>query len=135
MRHERAIIVTLAYIIGFTSAFIAYGIHPNTDPQPTNSEVQNVAGIATAIPERLITQDDVILDSRGLFVIRDGEEYPVSAYLRSGVEPGPGYHVSIDSISLTNNGRRLYYCAQETIEEVGCTGYIYDVAKHTIRSY
>lgn len=135
MRHERAIIVTLAYVIGFTSAFIAYGVQPVTDLQPTNKDVQNAAGIVTAVPERLITQDDVVLDSRGLFVIRDGEEYPVSAQLRADVEAGPGYHVSIDSISLVNNGRFLYYCAQETFEEIGCTSYVYDVAKHSVRTY
>lgn len=138
MRHERAIVLTLAYIIGFTTAYIAFGISTDDAGERivrSASQSQNVASVMTAMPEPLITTDDVGLDDRGLYVVLDGEEQFVSGILPEGAEPGAGYHVSIDVLSLANDGRLLYYCAQESFEQEGCTEYVYNVAKHSIRAY
>lgn len=139
MRHERAFLVALAYVIGFTTAFIAFGVSSDTiTDQISYTGSQNVAAVAatmTAVPEPIITTQDVGLDERGLYVMRDGEEYFVSARLPQGSEPGAGYHVSIDRLTLTNDGRLLYYCAQEDFDQEGCTEYVYDVLDHSVSEY
>ena len=136
MRHERAILLVLAYVIGFTTSFIAFGVAEDslTDELSYVSS-QNMAAVMTAVPDPIITTDDVWLDSRGLYVVRDGEEYFVSGRLPAGAEPGPGYHVSIDRLSLSNDGRLLYYCAQEVFDQDPCTEYVYDVLDHSVRTY
>lgn len=134
MKHERATLVALAYFIGITAGFIGFGLSGTESVQQVSySGFQNTASVMTAIPQPLITTDDVILDDRGLFVVKGGEEYIVSARLPEGVAPGTGYHVSVDELSLSNDGRLLQYCVQESFDQEGCTSYVYDVANHTVR--
>ncbi len=138
MRHERAMLIVLTYIIGFTTSFIAFGITGDTGAIHEFAEqktLQNAAAVMTAVPEPIITTDDVGLDNLGLYVMRDGEQYFVSGSLPAGAETGPGYHVSIDRISLSHDGRLLYFCAQETFDQKDCTEYVYDVLKHATHPY
>ena len=138
MRHERAIVLVLAYVIGFTTAFIAFGVASDsatTGVAYNAASTQNAAAVMTAVPKPLITTDDVGLDDRGLYVVRDGEEYFASLRLPTDVEPKTGYHVSVDYLSLSNDGRLLYYCAQESFDQEGCTEFVYEVANHSIRRY
>lgn len=139
MRHEQVVILVLAYVIGFTTAFIAFGLNQEDQSLSTNSVT--TVSVVEASPESGSTQEaaarieyeDVHLDEQGLYIERNEEVVFVSAPYTDGVEPGAGYHVSVDAYVLADDGTTLHYCAKETPEDEKCNRYEYNILAHTVR--
>lgn len=137
MSHEKAILVFLAYFNGFIAAFIAFGLTTSTEyvvteqvvekhEQKETSQMENETKIEEQGVEVYFKDDD-------LFVNVGGEEQPVSAKLNERVTPGPGFHVSIPDFQLSPDGKYLYYCEQQQLQENMCHEYLYVVGEHVLR--
>ncbi len=137
MRHEQVAILVLAYIIGFTTAYIAFGI--SFDP------AEGSVTIAEPVPISLYktTTDNVeannntvagvLFTDSGMFSTLGGEEAVVSGKLTDEIEPGPGFHSAIPFYEVSPDGRFIYYCEQQMNNDAECSDYIYDVANNVIR--
>ncbi len=124
IRHEQAIAVCLAYVIGFTTAFIGFGLN-----QDRHGEWKKVApeeaAPASAVNAASGFAVEVVKKDGGLFMLKDGQERIISA-VSSGNESGPGYHRAIVAASVSPSGRYIHYCAETDGEDV-CTNFVYSV--------
>lgn len=128
MKHERATITFLAYIIGFTTAFIGFGIDYSSQATTPASSVQTTA-------KESVDTISLIKNSEGLFVNMDGTKRVLSAQVIGAVQQH-GYHKDIVSSAVSNSGRYVYYCALHEVDAEFCVQYIYDTevdATHLVK--
>lgn len=135
MRHENIVLVVLSYIIGFTTAYIAFGIAPDITHQaaytpghanePEFSTDKNDAHDDSPI--------DIFITEDGMFADVAGSERVISGKLRDGVTTGPGFHVSIPRYEPSPEGEYVYYCEQQSSSENVCHEYLYLVQEHLIK--
>lgn len=136
-RHEKVFLILIAYVIGFTTAFIAFGInvfpasvsvHKNIDPMlqasvnvlEQDSESQNEATIT-----------EIGYDDEGLYAIYQGEKIILTAKKdvlgasAIATEEIPGfYHYVLEAV-LSPNGQFVYFCEQLSEEAVTCDPYVF----------
>ncbi len=138
-RHERAFVVMASYVIGFTSAFIAFGINHFT---PTDVIVMSdtITQIATQQPAMQPRQGQsysasIRVEPAGLVVVSEAGKRLLSArkdspYLASVIsaEPQPGLAVKIIEAELSRDSRFVYFCEQLTPDSQSCTAYVYSIA-------
>ena len=137
-RHERAAITIVAYIIGFTTAYIAFGVtqlHPSV---PNILPVKNSAAVVQATAQKSVkttkTVNSAELTPAGLFAVVNGKERIVSATQASpanGTLP-EGYNVSIEDYAMSPDGMYLYYCEVPSKKVNSCRPYVYSVADDTV---
>ncbi len=159
-KHEKAILVALAYIVGFTSGFIAFGMS-----QPDAHIVEEVA-LMNTIPvsnadthpnlpaDTLATvdtpqQDDTesVVTEKGtrvyyqndrLYVSVDGAVNLLSVAknsLSSAVAAAfstQGTHISIPKYLASPDGKYVFFCEQQQ-ETDSCIGFVYDVTGTVIQ--
>lgn len=135
-RHERAIIVAASYVIGFTSAYIAFGVaatdyqHKITLP-PTQPQTETTV----AEEERTVLR----LEETGLVAVTEDLERLLSAHRSSplaanvvGATPEPGMAHSLVEAELSRDGAYVYFCEALTADAQTCDPYVYDVAADTL---
>lgn len=139
IRHEKAILVVLSYVIGFLTAFILYGPCTDSDintPVPTNT----VADVTVSEPTiKRTTNNDIYSYQNGqLRVFNKGEvrvltaaHDPFSSYLPNNNEPY-STHYDMSATGLSPEGRFLYFCIQENPDENYCAGYVYEFATNVV---
>jgi len=129
MRHERIVLVILSYIIGFTTAFIGYGI-----PSSSNSadEVSKDSFAASALGAAKSKNTTLMENEKALYAVVDGKQKVVSGKLVDGITPGRGFHTAVPFRGVSPSGQYVYFCEQETEEQTECKEYIYDVDKHMV---
>lgn len=127
--HEQAIITALAYVIGFTTAYIAFAniSHPRPETAANPSRNYSAAVETARADDSSIAK--VLTTAEGLFVLRDGKERIIS--LQSASETGPGYHRSIAAASASTDGSFVHYCAVMD-DDQHCAHFIYDVRSDTV---
>lgn len=137
-RHERAIIVAASYVIGFTSAFIAFGAN-QTDTTTKNLNIisnhdsnYQTAAVVTA-PTRSY-EASVRIESDGLVVVTDDKERLLSArksspHLASVITSAaqPGLAVKVIEAELSRDSEYVYFCEQLTDDAENCSAYIYSI--------
>lgn len=139
MRHEQATITVLAYIIGFTTALIGFGLNNQTNDTiqqatVTKAAVTQYVKNAEQSPEVVgVDPSAVHLDTEGLYIQTENTQKFISVPYTEGVEPGPGYHVSVDAFVLSEDGTTLHYCAKDVPGDSSCTRYAYNVLAHSVR--
>lgn len=140
MRHEKIILVALSYVIGFTTAYIAFGITPDiTHKAYRTGEVVKANSVRTTAPSNTAEPSDtpsstrIVFKDDGMFVQTPEGEKVVSAKLRPNVLEGPGFHVAIPQYAVSPDGEYVYYCEQQTPETDECHNYLYVVDEHTVR--
>ncbi len=91
-RHERVALVVATYVIGFVTAFIAFGVTQLEDsvtfvyvPQAAQT-----AAIADAMPAATASVDSPVVSLRpeGLYLVRGAEEGLISAVTAEGGDDG-----------------------------------------------
>lgn len=143
MQHERAAIMALTFCIGFTTAFIGYGI-PTTSAPIAVTPVSNTqtASLADTQPARIVEPSyttggggqpasRVSLDTDGLWFIVAGEEYLVSpsTSLAPDIQEA---HTDIHQALARTDSSYLFFCA-ETLETAGlCEPRVFDLANFRI---
>lgn len=129
-RHERIALVIAAYVIGFVTAFIAFGLSSNTA-----QEVSTPTFTVSAAPNKAETKPKtgVAVGEDGLFVIVDNGERMISASRSTlganlvGSGPIPGFYAHIIDAEASRNGRFVYFCEQLLEESTTCDPYIYSL--------
>lgn len=138
-RHERIALVLAAYVIGFVTAFIAFGLTGDTlyevpDQTLTVSAAQN--------KDTVQPKTGVAVGEDGLFVIVDNGERMISASRTTlgasliGTGEIPGFYTSIIDAEASRNGRFVYFCEQLLDENTTCDPYVYSLdedALHPIK--
>lgn len=132
-RHEKVALVAIAYLIGFITAFIAFGvnkIHTGSETlvirhDTSNAEIQTEAHNAIT---------SVGLDEEGLFAVTSQRERLLSAdrdILNASVISStgePGFYYSIIDAEASRNGQFAYFCEQLLEEAAECDPYVYELA-------
>lgn len=129
-RHERVVGVLSAYIIGFTTAFIAFGV---SEMSPTVKFVEvptqaSTAAVINAVAEPEATVPAALavgVTEEGLEVVRDGVPTLVSAYVGDGGEDG--MHHSIYEYILSPEQDALYFCEVPTASAEACKPFVMDL--------
>ncbi|MCB9811872.1 hypothetical protein H6783_03080 [Candidatus Nomurabacteria bacterium] len=127
MKHEQATLVVLAYTIGFTTAFIAFGI--TTTVPATQYQVESIVDStqqATAITATLEERHD------GLFMVLGDTERVIAAKAYDELENKEGFYNAIVSATVSPSGQYAYFCSQLSSDDNFCLNYIYDADTDTV---
>ncbi len=127
MKNEQIILVVLAYVIGFTTAFIAFSL--DNKKEHINFveavDVKRVANVAQASSVSILNNEE------GLFVSKDGEERILSGKVL-GVSTEDGFHTGIASTNISPDGLYVHYCAEMDEGDNSCVNFIYSVAEDKV---
>ncbi len=139
-RHDRAIITVAAYVIGFATAYIAFGvdISPHTKIEhysnPAQHYVQSDSRTQGHIVSAVIEGDGLrvtfangerLLSARNL----KAESQVASVIASSGTS---GIHHAIVDAEISRNNKFVYFCEQLTVNAETCDPYIYEVEKDVL---
>lgn len=131
-RHEKIIIAVAAYVIGFSTAFIAFGVNQvnrSQEPYDTNAYVLP----ANEEPQIHHMKTAVSLAEEGLFAITQERKRILSANSNvleaSAIAAlgNSGFHYAIIDAEVSPNGQFVYFCEQLIPEAQTCDAYIYGV--------
>lgn len=123
-KHEQALLVALAYVIGFTTAFIAFKLSDDTRLYDLSANTHNLA--------RKDSQHfDVSIKHGDLLATKDGIDRVVSAKSDS-LEVEDGFHSEILSASISPDGRFMHYCVVVDPESDSCANFVYSTMEDII---
>ena len=132
MINERAIIVALSYIIGFTTAFIGFGITPDKLQKADYNRMTFDSVSDNFVRANLTaTTFNTYQSEDGLFIEIDGDERIITARA-TGAGKGPGFHYDIPHYETSPNMQFIHYCEQSTEIPTECTHYIYVTDNHIV---
>lgn len=147
-RHEKAALTAVAYVIGFTAAYILFGNFNSTSTPafvlPVDNSAAAVITATEAAPaaeepaEVVATPDFLVSYNAGkLEVSVNGEvkllSYnPATAELDSAAELTQGTHVGEVEYSVSKDNKFVFFCEQYVEAEDVCAGFVYDVAADKI---
>lgn len=145
-QHEKIGIVIAAYIIGFSTAFIAFGINNlKEEALPLVSSYQQSTWNNDVYAEYEEVTEGIIgvsVAQDGLFAVTAANERILSAnqaVLSASVIDSSdlsGYYYEIIDAEASPNGMFVYFCEQLTAESETCDPYIYsleDDSVHTVK--
>lgn len=127
MKNEKAIITSLAYIIGFTTAFIGFGLQ-SSEPLMTNNTAQVFVAADKNTEPAIASRVEVT--EEGLFYVDSTGNHVISVYESELESPKPGYHSSVTTAQLSPDGSYVHYCVIETSASPVCTNYLYSTGVH-----
>lgn len=131
-RHEKIIITIAAYVIGFVTAYIAFGINVT---EPTNTVIVHKEKTVT---EKL--DSSILLNKSGLFYTKNGNMQILTANAASlgsalvDLEPTSGFHYEVIEALLSPNDQYVYFCEQLLSSVPECNPFIYDTEKNVIHT-
>lgn len=142
-RNERVYIVVASYVIGFVTAFIAFGVNsvsmPPTTPAtvvvatPPAVETTPVSQASTPEPVAVVTLTQT---ERGLEFVVGEDRQIVSAngdyFDMELTTPEPGYHYALTSFDMSPTSRQVYFCAELTTGAESCNAYLFSVAENAV---
>jgi hypothetical protein len=136
-RHEKALIIISAYVIGFITAFIAFGINKTAseNEELVSFNLENAQAEQT-LPEHNAISVNVGAD--GLYLVTGERERLLSANrnaLSANVQLSaaePGFFYQIVDAEASRDGKYVYYCEQLTEEAANCDPYVYVIADDSL---
>ncbi len=157
IRHERVVVMTTTYVIGFITAFIAFGI-PEPTPQYAsvyesvaveNEQISPLSLPDAASPE---TQPEPVVQDRGesaSLYYKDGRlefslggnsvllslnpENSTPALDTTGLEQG--FHFGELSYKLLAFGSYVFFCESHEVGSEVCSPYLFNVADNKITPF
>lgn len=141
-RHEKAVLTAVAYVIGFTAAYILFGNFTSTStPAFVIPTTGNAAAVVTAAPaeEAVVTEtvgttpDFLVSYEEGkLEVTNQGavkllSYNPEASALGGDVDAAQGTHVGQAPYAVSKDNKFVFFCEQYDEAEDICSGYVYDV--------
>lgn len=118
--HEPALLVVLAYVIGFTTAFIAFKL---AGDRSWLYSADQSAQSGESVGER----PALLIKESGLFIGMNGQERVLSAKLSDG-DFIDGFHSDIASARVSPDGKFVHYCVV-TDDPDNCVNFVYSVAR------
>lgn len=134
-RHERVVLIVLAYVIGFITAFIAYNFTPQTDINTQSSlhVSEKETGQTPQFAFNVVFEDD------GLYAVTNtyrriisANKNVLSAAAQANIAEGSGYHYKIVDAEASRNGKYIYYCEQLSESSSTCDPYVYNLETDTV---
>lgn len=147
-KHEKAVLIIVAYIIGFTSGFIAFGLsalyqsNANLAALPTDFTPQATPYTPpTSNPPADSESDDVAVASYSdgkLYATIGAEKFVLS--ISDEVMPNDnvegfstqGIHIGLPAFSTSSDGRFIHFCEQKTAED-SCMHFVFDATSNLIQ--
>lgn len=138
-RHEKAVIVLTSYVIGFTTAFITFGISA-MGSDDYKMETKNHSGVNRVVEFKATHKNISAIgeDELGLYVtvgnynrIISGNKNDLSASVIESIS-GPGYAVKQHQPTVSPDGWFAFYCEQEEEDSVECNPYVYNLFDDTV---
>ena len=125
-RHERVLVLIASYIIGFITAYIAFGVVKVQDIDYTFFSTQNASVIASHTAKK---SSDVFigLDNEGLVVIKDSKRTLLALKDNGEIPPGEGVFTSVTAYTISPDKSKVYFCEQPTEDSDSCRPYIYSI--------
>jgi len=130
-RNERVAILLASYLIGFITAYIAFGVVQLEDSvkfvQVPN---QNMASVIQARQEASSNENIFLaVDHDGLILIKDNERTLLSANVEEDIAVSfkDGAHVAISSYALSDDKKNVYFCELPSTDSDSCRPYIYSI--------
>lgn len=142
-RHERAALVSTAYIIGFITAFIGFGVagtsmvNNGTLSSVPTTQTASVAAVVNERGEETLlepTQTNTVsyrLTEKGLYLLK-GMEHRLISLNVPDANGEAGVHVAIAQAELSPNQEQLYFCEQYQLDAATCTPFVYTVAEDVV---
>lgn len=146
-RHANTIITLSAYIIGFTSAYIAFGVPPlETADIPvqvanvitsTNQNIQLTVDTAPTEPVIFATSDtfNLLISTDVLRLVSDDSSRALALVApdeSESIQAQGTFIYDIISAAISPDESFVFYCAQEVLNGEVCQPYIYDVKNDLI---
>lgn len=148
-KHEKAVLILIAYIIGFTSSFIAFGVmQPHEAPAVLESTTVWPEGYTPPTEQPPIdeTVSDASVESTNIASYEDGKLYATvqgERYVLSlsndimdatNVEgfATQGIHEALPTYSASDDGRFIHFCEQQTPAD-SCTHFVFDASRSVIQ--
>lgn len=145
-KHEKAVLVLLAYVSGFTAGFIIFGMSALSANRPVESivnevpvstevsmnEVDTVASETVPLTEEVLYKDGrLTANVNGASVLLSAQLATVDAETAKTFA-NQGVHQAIPKYQASENADFVYYCEQHS-EVDSCTNFIYDVTNQIIQ--
>ncbi len=158
-KHEKVVIIVLAYVMGFTAGFICFGITskfnaavapapvvavaaPIVDESPTPTEATEPATPEATVAATPVTNDPgvtTVTYTDGKLQAHVGAETYLLSMKLAALDStektefqNQGTHTDIPSYSVSPDGNWIYFCEQQTAED-NCNSFMYDVTKKVIK--
>lgn len=139
-RHERAIILVAAYVIGFISAYIAFGVNQFEEYIVVEVPAQQYlpAAAIESIVEPNYSESTLTVDNVGLHYYGPDGERLLSAYRtpeHDGVIPQgtSGVVEKIIDAEISRDGQFAYFCEQVDPADDTCAAFVYSATEDIIR--
>ena len=129
-RNERVAILLASYIIGFITAYIAFGVVQLEDhvdfAQVSN---QHMASVIASREQSSVSNAFIATDKEGLILIHNGERTLLSAVETASTDSllQDGVHVAISDYSLSPDQSHVYFCEIPFAESDSCRPYLYSI--------
>lgn len=120
--HEHALLVALAYVIGFTTAFISFHLAE----QSRDSYGMDFVGSDYHFLSDEGPKAEILVKDGSLFVTKEGKERVLSAKT-DGMQAEDGFHLRIITASVSPNNDFVYYCVQIREGSDKCMNYVYSL--------
>ena len=154
-KHEKAVLVVLSYVVGFTTGFIVFGL---TQPRPLQS-VSTQAEMETTVPEDIFvepaleeisetpveaaaelpnTGEQVMYKDGQLIANVNGASVLLSAQMKTVdaetavLFANQGVHEVIPYFQASPDGAFIYYCEQHVASDT-CINFVYSVNEKVIQ--
>lgn len=152
-KHEKAVLVILSYVAGFTAGFIVFGLSyaPPLQSVTVNEGVMTTEPVAT---ETVAPADDMtemaenteapdmsrevsykdgrlLANANGASVLLSAQLKTVDAETAKAFAT-QGVHEAIPQYVASEDGNFIYYCEQHSAAD-SCTNFVYDVANQVIQ--
>lgn len=132
-RHERVILVILSYVIGFVTAFIAYGLNKVdqviTVIETGREKIEKVDENKSEVPVPV----DAVYENGRFYIETPERQILVSAQPAAVglsddeiLKRPQGLHKNISVTEIEPTGEHVFFCEQQTEQEV-CRPFVYDV--------
>jgi hypothetical protein len=137
-RNEKIVIVLSAYVIGFTTAFIAFGIHNPSETQISDNSFNRSYAQPLSATEDIGTISSIEKNDEGLFAVTRGYSRLLSVKRGSqgatliAATPTPGFHAAVIADALSKDAKFIYFCEQQTADAKECIAYVYSLADDSL---
>ncbi len=128
-RNERVVILIISYVIGFITAYVAFGVIEIS--QSIDITHQSSTVINTQHQDN-VTDVFVKKNTYGLFVIKDNE-YILLSVTDAENASIEGAHVDIIQYLLSPDKTQIYFCELPYIDSSTCRPYIYSINDAIVR--
>ena len=159
-KHEKVVIIVLAYVIGFTAGFICFGVaqsmrHTRTDNgmMPVVAEAAPIAPVVADTNNETPTPESVIKPASpaapkavalavtyagGKLQATVGDAVYLLSMKSSGLDSAvqsafknQGLHANIPYFAASPDNKYVYFCEQQAAAD-SCNSFIFDVGKNVI---